>query len=63
MIIMNLYFNSDYQNGKIYEVAFELNPNYYVGSTTQLLEDRLLEHCNGKKVQFTNIVMINQTSD
>ena len=49
MIIMNSYFNADYQNGKIYEVTFELNPNYYVGSTTQLLEDRLLEHCNDKK--------------
>lgn len=49
MIIINSYFNSDYQNGKIYEVTFELNPNYYVGSTTQLLEDRLHEHCNNPK--------------
>lgn len=48
-IIMNSYFNADYQNDKIYEVTFALNPNYYVGSTTQLLEDRLLEHCNDKK--------------
>ena len=49
MITINSYFNSDYQNGKIYEVTFELNPNYYVGSTTQLLESQLHEHCNNPK--------------
>lgn len=49
MIILNSYFNADYQNGKIYEVTFELNDKFYVGSTTQLLEDRLNEHQNDKK--------------
>ena len=49
MIIINSYFNADYQNGKIYEVIFESNPNYYVGSTTRLLKDRLFEHCNNPK--------------
>ena len=63
MIILNSYFNADYQNGKIYEVTFELNDKYYVGSTTQLLEDRLNEHQNDKKVPSTNIVMINPKSN
>ena len=63
MIILNSYFNADHQNGKIYEVTFELNYKYYVGSTTQLLEDRLNEHQNNKKVPYTNIVMINPKSD
>ena len=41
MIILNLYFNADYQNGKIYHVTFENNDKHYVGSTTRILEDRL----------------------
>ena len=44
MIIINSYFNADYQNGKIYHVTFEKNDKQYVGSTTQILEDRLNEH-------------------
>ena len=44
MIIINSYFNADYQNGKIYHVTFEKNDKHYIGSTSQLLEDRLDEH-------------------
>ena len=44
MIILNSYFNADYQNGKIYHVTFEENDKHYVGSTTRILEDRLDEH-------------------
>ena len=44
MIILNSYFNADYQNGKIYHVTFENNDKHYVGSTCQLLEQRLDEH-------------------
>ena len=44
MVIINSYFNDDHQNGKIYQVTFQNNDKIYVGSTTQLLEDRLKEH-------------------
>ena len=44
MIILNSYFNADYQNGKIYHVTFENNDKHYVGSTTRILEDRLDKH-------------------
>ena len=44
MIILNSYFNADYQNGKIYHVTFENNDKHYVGSTTRILKDRLDEH-------------------
>ena len=44
MIVLNSYFNADYQNGKIYHVTFENNDKHYVGSTTRILEDRLDEH-------------------
>ena len=44
MIILNSYFNADYQNGKIYHVKFEKNDKHYIGSTCQLLEQRLDEH-------------------
>ena len=49
MIILNSYFNADYQNGKIYHVTFEKNDKHYIGSTTQLLENRLDEHKLNKK--------------
>lgn len=49
MIILNSYFNSDYQNGKIYQITFEENDKIYVGCTTQLLEERLDEHNLNKK--------------
>ena len=39
--ILNSYFNSDYNNGKIYEI--------YVGSTCQELQDKLHEHVTDKK--------------
>ena len=44
MIILNSYFNADYQNGKIYHVKFEKNDKHYIASTCQLLEQRLDEH-------------------
>ena len=49
MIIVNSYFNADYQNGKIYQITFENNDKIYVGCTTQLLEDRLDEHYLNQK--------------
>lgn len=33
-----------YQNGKIYKIIDRTNGNYYIGSTTKLLEARLKEH-------------------
>ena len=44
MVIINSYFNDDYQNGKIYQVTFEKKDKIYVDCTTQLLEERLQEH-------------------
>ena len=44
MIILNSYFNADYKNEKIYHVKFEKNDKHYIGSTCQLLEQRLDEH-------------------
>ena len=32
MIILNSYFNADYQNGKIYHVKLEKNDKHYIGS-------------------------------
>ena len=53
MIIINSYFNADYQNGKIYHVTFEKNDKHYIGSTSQLLEDRLDEYkLNPKSVVY-----------
>ena len=49
MVIINSYFNDDYQNGKIYQIKFENNDKIYVGCTTQLLEERLEEHKSNKK--------------
>ena len=49
MIIINSYFNADYQNGKIYHITFEKNNKHYIGSTCQLLEDRLDEHILNQK--------------
>ena len=49
MIIINSYFYADYQNGKIYHITFEKNNKHYIGSTCQLLEDRLDEHNLNKK--------------
>ena len=49
MIIVNSYFNSDYQNGKIYLTQFGASDKCYIGSTTQLLENRLFEHLSNPK--------------
>lgn len=49
IIILNSYFNADYQNGKIYHITFKKNNKHYIGSTTQLLENRLDEHTLNQK--------------
>lgn len=49
MVIINSYFNDDYQNSKIYQITFEKNDKIYVGCTTRLLEERLEEHYMNKK--------------
>ena len=47
-VIKNAYFNSDFQNGKIYHVTFELNDKHYVGSTTKTLDEQLNYHKHDK---------------
>lgn len=49
MVIVNSYFNDDYQNGKIYQITCEKNDKIYVGCTTQLLEERLNAHYQNSK--------------
>ena len=44
MSILNLGIDTEYHNGKIYQITFEKNDKIYVGCRTQLLEDRLDEH-------------------
>ena len=40
----------DYENGKIYTIRCKLdNTHIYVGSTTQLLSKRMVEHRSGQK--------------
>ena len=41
MEIVNLYFNSDYNNGKIYKVEFEKCDKVDIGSTTGEFKTRL----------------------
>lgn len=48
MVIINSYFNDDYQNGKIYQITFENNDKIYAGCTTKLLEERLEGHILNK---------------
>ena len=47
--ILNSYFSSDYNSGKIYEIVSEKCDKLYVGSTCQELQDRLHEHVTDKK--------------
>lgn len=49
MVIVNSYFNDDYQNGKIYQITCEKYDKIYVGCTTQLLEERLNAHYQNSK--------------
>ena len=48
-IIKNSYFNTDFLKGKIYEITFQFNDKYYVGSTTKPLQERRLNHINDPK--------------
>ena len=49
MEIVNLYFNSDYNNGKIYKIEFEKCDKVYIGSTTGELKTRLMQHLTNDK--------------
>ena len=49
MEIVNLYFNSDYNNGKIYKIEFENCDKVYIGSTTGELQARLSQHLTNNK--------------
>lgn len=48
-IIKNSYFNTDFHKGKIYEIKFQFNDKYYVGSTTKTLQEQRLNHINNPK--------------
>lgn len=47
--ILKSYFNSNYNNGKIYKIVFEKCDRVYVGCPCQKLQDRLNEHVIDKK--------------
>lgn len=49
MEVVNSYFNSDYNKGKIYKITFVKNDRCYIGSTCQELKDRLREHVTNNK--------------
>lgn len=49
MEIVNLYFNSDYNNGKIYKIEFEKCDKVYIGSTTGELKTRLMQYLTNDK--------------
>lgn len=49
MEILNSYFNSDYNRGKIYKITFKKNDRCYIGSTCQELKDRLRERITNNK--------------
>lgn len=49
MEIVNSYFNSDYNNGKIYKIEFEKCDKVYIGSTTGELKTRLMQHLTNNK--------------
>ena len=49
MEIVNLYFNSDYNNGKIYKIEFEKCDKVYIGSTAGELKTRLMQHLTNDK--------------
>ena len=44
MEIVNSYFNSDHNNGKIYKIEFENCDKVYIGSTTNELQNWLSQH-------------------
>ena len=47
--IVNSYFNSDYNNGKVYKIEFENCDKVYIGSTTGELKIRLSQHLTSTK--------------
>lgn len=49
MEFINSYFNSDYNNGKIYKIEFEKCDKIYIGSTTGELKTRLMKHLTNNK--------------
>ena len=49
MEIVKSYFNSDYNNGKIYMIEFEKCDKVYIGSTTGELKTRLMQHLTNNK--------------
>ena len=49
MEIVNLYFNSDYNNGKIDKIEFEKCDKVYIGSTTGELKTRLMQYLTNDK--------------
>ena len=49
MEIVNLYFNSDYNNGKIFKIDFDKCDKVYIGSTTGELKTRLMQHLTNDK--------------
>ena len=54
MEIVNSYFNSDYNNGKIYKIEFEKCDKVYIGSTTTELKTRLMQHLTNNKSPVFN---------
>lgn len=58
MEILNSYFNSDYNRGKIYKITFKKNDRCYIGSTCQEFKDRLRERITNNK-SAVNSDMIN----
>ena len=50
MEIVNSYFNSDYNNGKIYKMEFEKCDKVYIGSTTTELKTRLMQRLTNNKL-------------
>ena len=49
MEIVNSYFNSDHNNGKIYKIKFENCDKVYIGSTTNELQNWLSQHLTNNK--------------
>lgn len=49
MEIVNLYFNGDYNHGKIYKIESEKCDKVYIGSTTGELKTRLMQHLTNDK--------------
>lgn len=55
MEIVNSYFNSDYNNRKIYMIEFEKWDKVYIGSTTGELKTRLMQHLTNRLLNKLDI--------